>query len=285
MKILMIGDIHGRVYHLISVINNILRTNDIDFIIQLGDFGYYLNSDQLDDATRRFAEDDPSELHSLDYFNQTEEQNQRYKAYLSHLNQPIHFIEGNHECNAVLSTLKQYDAPLPQDALGVFKYIPNLHTLQRNGVKMTFIGGWEHDGRFLCSDGEIDPSQLYGETTDILFTHDGPYGIQMGFKGQLQGSRMISEMLEILKPKLHFHGHYHTTIGPNKIKQTLSHGLAVFMRPRRNTPAMDINPGSIGLLDTDTNEFYYLIEEGLQQYRRDDAVETILGVTLDLNLS
>ena len=285
MKILMIGDIHGRVYHLMSIVNNILRTNDIDFVIQLGDFGYYLNHDQLDDATRRFAADDSSELHSVDYFNQSEEQNQRYRTYLPHLNQPIHFIEGNHECNAALAALKNYDDPLPQDGLGVFKYLPNGYTLQHHGIKMTFIGGWEHDGRFTCSDGEINPSQFHGQTTDILFTHDGPYGIQMGFKGQLQGSRIITEMLEILEPKFHFHGHYHTTVGPNRIKKTLSQGLAVFMRPRRNTPAMDINPGSIGVLDTDTNQFYYLIDETLQQYSRDDDIETVLGTTLELNVS
>ena len=285
MKILMIGDIHGRVYHLLSIVNNILRTTHIDFIIQLGDFGYYLNHDQLDESTKRFAKDDPSELHSLNYFNQTEAQNQRYSKYLNHLNQPIHFIEGNHECNAILSTLKTYDESLPQDTLGLFKYIPNLHTIEQDGVKMTFLGGWEHEGFFTCSDGDINPNQLQGQTTDILFTHDGPYGIQMGFKGKIQGSRIVSEILETLEPKFHFHGHYHTTTGPNKIKQTLSQGLAVFMLPRRNTPAMDINPGSIGVFDTDKQEFYYLIDEALQQYSRDDDIETILGTTLELNLS
>ena len=284
MKILMIGDIHGRVYHLISIVNNILRTNDIDFIVQLGDFGYYLNEDQLDEPTRRFAEDDHSELHSLDYFNQTEEQNKRYKTYLTDLNKPIHFIEGNHECNVILSNLKKYGEPLPQDALGLFKYIPNRHVIKQDGVKMTFLGGWEHEGQFTCSDGVIAPSQFHGQTTDILFTHDGPYGIQMGFKGQLQGSRILSEILEILEPKFHFHGHYHTTTGPNKINKTRSQGLAVFMHPRRNNSAMDINPGSIGLLDTDKNEFYYVIDEQLQKYSRDDDIETILGTTLQLNL-
>ncbi|MEM8642953.1 MAG: metallophosphoesterase [Cyanobacteria bacterium P01_G01_bin.54] len=285
MKILLIGDIHGRVYHLISIVNNILRTNDIDFILQLGDFGYHLNESQLDETTKRFAKGDRSQLHTLDYFNQTTAQNQRYSQYLTHLNQPIHFIEGNHECNVVLSTLKHYDDPLPQDALGLFKYIPNGHAIAQDGVKMTFLGGWEHQGHYTCSDGEIDPQQFQGQTTDILFTHDGPYGIQMGFRGRVQGSRILSEILKVLQPKLHFHGHYHTTTGPNRIHQTRSQGLAVFMRPLRDTPAMDINPGSMGVLDTAKNEFYYIIDEQFQRYRRADDVETILSTRLDLNLT
>lgn len=284
MKILMFGDIHGRVYHLMSVVDNILRNNTIDFIIQLGDFGYHLNPDQLDGATRRFAESDRSELHSLDYFNQTLHQSQRYRQYLPHLNQPIHFIEGNHDCNAVLSTLTDYDAPLPQDQMGLFKYIPNGHAIARDGVKMTFLGGWEDGGRFVCSDGEIDPEQFRGQTTDILFTHDGPYGIQMGFRGQLQGSKILSEILQILKPRFHFHGHYHTTTGPNRVHQTRSQGLAVFMRPRRNNPAVDINPGSIGVFDSDREEFYYVIDEQLHRYRRDDTIEAILTTPLELKL-
>ncbi|NEO87519.1 MAG: hypothetical protein F6J87_25145 [Spirulina sp. SIO3F2] len=284
MKILMFGDIHGRVYHLMSIVNNILKNNTIDFVIQLGDFGYYLNPEQLDEPTRRFAQDDRSELHSLDYFNQTLDQSQRYRTYLSHLKQPIHFIEGNHECNAVLSTLTDYDAPLPQDPMGLFKYIPNGYVIKQDGIKMTFLGGWEDEGHYVCSDGKIDPNQFWGQTTDILFTHDGPYGIQMGFRGRLQGSKVLSEIIEILEPKFHFHGHYHTTTGPNKIHQTRSQGLAVFMRPRRNTPAIDINPGSIGVFDTERGEFYYIIDEQLHQYRRDDEIETILATSLELTL-
>jgi predicted phosphodiesterase len=68
MKILLIGDIHGRIFLLLKIVQKITSQTKIDFIVQVGDFGYFTDPDQLDESTIRFSRDDPSELHTIDYF-------------------------------------------------------------------------------------------------------------------------------------------------------------------------------------------------------------------------
>ncbi|MDQ2744002.1 MAG: hypothetical protein M3Z66_17135, partial [Chloroflexota bacterium] len=64
MLIELLGDLHGRVFRALAVLDRWQRERNqtLDLIIQVGDVGVFPDPTHLDAATRRFAEEDPAEL-------------------------------------------------------------------------------------------------------------------------------------------------------------------------------------------------------------------------------
>jgi hypothetical protein len=97
--IAFVGDIHGRIWHLLSLLLELRRTGHaIDRVVQVGDFGAYRGLDHVDEATRRYAHDDPAEL---DFVRMLEDRSDGLHHLLRHiraeLEHPILFLRGNHE--------------------------------------------------------------------------------------------------------------------------------------------------------------------------------------------
>ncbi len=87
---------------------------------------------------------------------------------------------------------------------------------------------------------------------DVLVTHDAPYGISTGFRGQLQGSRLISTLIARTQPKFHVTGHYHHLNGPRREGKTLSLSLGSLVASSRWKPeARGLQAGCLAILDTD----------------------------------
>jgi hypothetical protein len=185
--------------------------------------------------------------------------------------QVIHFIRGNHENHQLLKGYNQI-SELESDPLACLRYVPDGTILDKNGFTIGFLGGVESPNEDGIDSGKV--SSLKG--VDVLITHDGPFGIAQGFKGQLQGSKLMTHIITEIQPKYHFYGHYHIVNGPTKTGRTLSYGLSTMVLPIRRNPELDINPGSLGIFDTETKEYYLLDTTGFEDLKRDMKIEDII---------
>lgn len=72
----------------------------------------------------------------------------------------------------------------------------------------------------------------------------------LGFHGDVQGATAITDLLVRTHPRYHVAGHRHYRWGPNRYGLTTSVGVAILVPPRRNNPALRVQPGSLAVLDT-----------------------------------
>src|SRR5690606_33744642 len=102
---------------------------------------------------------------------------------------------------------------------------------------------------------------------DVLVTHEGPYGTSRGFRGDVQGSPIVTALVERLRPKWHVAGHVHTLIGPRDVGGTTYLGLAALVASRRWQPeATGLLPGCLGVLDTDADELAPVTDGWLAEF-------------------
>lgn len=215
---LFVGDSHGDVRWLKSVVLPTAKKLGIPTIIQVGDFGYWPES-------RKFMQ-------------VVESARERYGV-------DVWFIDGNHEHFTKLN----HDVRAAQIAAGVpvasrepveltpgLVYLPRGSRIVVAGRTVACVGGaasidradriagksWFPEERI----GDVDIAAVAsGGRADILVTHDAPSGWRIpGIKseGLLQASwylemptcdehrERVREVLEIVTPSVLIHGHYHT---------------------------------------------------------------------------
>lgn len=198
-KILAVGDLHGRLSMLESLIN---KNPDVDFVIQAGDFGIY-----CDDGTccgippkRRKQSEFPSFLHG-------------HKSF----KKPVFFVKGNHEhfrwLDEASKNITNFESAKLTENLF---YIPNGNVISFAGVTIAGLGGNYSSAcykkprtglrRRHFSEKEINNILTYNGKIDILLTHDIGEGMIPSFRG-------LSQELLVLGQKLHptwwIHGHFH----------------------------------------------------------------------------
>ncbi len=277
MKILCIGDIHGRVFHTAVIVNRLLSIEHFDLIIQVGDFGLFTHQDQLDEATRGFSEHDPSELHVITLMNLSHREARYVKQQLPHIRQPIYVIRGNHENQRLIR--ERYSTQISRiDPAGIFHFLPDGTILNMKGESLGVLGGVAESDDPLCllDDAAFTALAQHTGKLDVLVTHDSPAGIAIGRNGHMQGSQKITAILKQLQPRFHLFGHYHCTNGPYKIGNTLSTGMATLMQPVRRHSEIDINPGAFAVIDTTRQQVYFLLEDWMNRFTRNMDVHAIL---------
>ena len=219
MKVTFVGDIHGR----FDGIDQAIKTENSDIIIQCGDFGIW-----------------PNEYKSVKITNK---------------NVPVYFCRGNHEYHDLLDTYPQFNIsnlktsdrfvrPYLKEQRTLssrkinnlldinFKFGDNIYLcdngsiLNLNGKNILFIGGAESiDKSFrimgkswwpqeLLRRDEIDHILDIEEPIDIIVSHT-PHSfiIKKMYYGILLIKDPVAEFLEVayekFKPKLWFSGHLH----------------------------------------------------------------------------
>ncbi|CAG7628081.1 metallophosphoesterase [Paenibacillus allorhizosphaerae] len=272
MKIGLIGDIHGRVFHTLAVVTAWQMHHNVrlDLLIQVGDLGAYPEPDESL-RNHRFYRQDPSQLDFSRLIHAEAEKGlpEDLRLIRNMLSNPIYFIRGNHEDFAWLdrqaasgsggvSSIDPYD---------LFRYVQDGTVLQVGGTTIGFLGGIEtvnpEDER------EIDQRQykrlftVPPQEIDILITHDTPYGVGTNYYGETQGSNQITALVERLQPKYLIAGHYHHVIGPRKYGNTTYLGLNVIMNLRRDNASSAIEPGWLVILDTEKDELAPVEDEWL----------------------
>ena len=123
-------------------------------------------------------------------------------------------------------------------------------------LRIAFLGGIETetpDPRSIDQNAYQSLMGLGPGSFDVLATHDPPYGIGMGHRGQISGSRLVTSLIENTQPALHLSGHVHHLNGQRNYGLTRSWSLdcpiaSVKWHPEENGFRM----GCLAVLDTDT---------------------------------
>ncbi|MBI2337529.1 MAG: metallophosphoesterase [Deltaproteobacteria bacterium] len=208
-KVTIIGDTHGHLDKLIEAI-----PTDTDFVLQVGDFGIFLDDSNLNAIPKRFHS-------SLGQF-------QEYYSEKKGFPVPVYFCKGNHEDFLFLTNYNQDKPILPN-----LYYVPNGTVLTIQGVTVGFFGGnyspkwFERDvpanmqsqkilGYF--NQTEIKTLRKSETVVDILITHEPCQALDFG--SDRYGCEPIQKLIEELQPTYAFSGHIHKyaegTIGRTK---------------------------------------------------------------------
>ncbi len=277
MKIGFIGDIHARVFHTLALITAWQeRTGQkLDLIIQVGDLGAY--PDPSDDVrNEKYVRQDPAELDFMRLL-QAEGRIAECLHFIraNVLQSPIYFIRGNHEDFDWLEAQHAQDSQESKvrvDPFDLFHYVKDGTIWELNHVRMAFLGGIqtrEHDRRSIEPDAYANLNQLKPGEIDILITHDAPYGIGTNFLGHTQGSTLISDLIATITPQYLIAGHYHHMNGPRAYGATTYLGLNVLVDLRDDGVHRRVQPGSMAVLETTTNQLQYVTDDWLSSIDRD----------------
>jgi predicted phosphohydrolase len=224
------GDIHGRIALMYTLAYLWENESGIKLsgLLQVGDMGAFPNPFKLDDATQKYAENDPDELGFHKFCTQTEES----EFYLARQNTPnTYFIRGNHEDFDYLDSFSMPETVDPWQRLhfipdgqqitlfkhritiGGFSGIPPSTEQRARGKKARkkYRKAHRHvniDRRFFSS---VKAKSAFNksEKIDILMTHAGPQCPDLQC-----GSIYLTELAKRIRPKVHLFGHHHQVIGP-----------------------------------------------------------------------
>ncbi|MBN1430329.1 MAG: metallophosphoesterase [Anaerolineae bacterium] len=236
MNIAVFADIHGRVVLAFKLCARWQAETGqhIDLILQAGDLGAFPDLGELDKATRRFAEKDPTELGFAEHFARRDP---KIEVMLAHTTAPMVFVRGNHEDHRWLDELERESAePLfPVDAYGrIFCLktgVPYVHTVGDETITIIGIGriGLPEDSH-KREDKHIQPYEsrrlwdVGVDRCDVLLTHD----TALDSVTVRMGMQEICDALDLFEPACHFHGHiggrYTSRLDDNGITQV--HKLA-----------------------------------------------------------
>ena len=277
MKIAFFGDTHGQVYHLLAAVVTWQKhaETSLDMVIQVGDFG----AERLEKMTQnidvflRYPANNPAQFDFLRVLHAQNQLAAHLREMRRQLQQPIHFLRGDHDEGEWLRQLSQgaQNKTIPIDPFDLFHYVPDGTIIHCGGMTLAFFGGVEHPER--GKEGtEHDPAAFTGllETkqgeVDVLVTHEPPYGVSTGFYGQTQGSSQVSTLIEVIQPRYHLAGHLHTMIGPEQYGPTTYFGLnqlGGLLKPRQRDTSQTLQQGTMALLDTDTGILEFVIGDWL----------------------
>ncbi len=149
--------------------------------------------------------------------------------------------------------------------------MPDGTILRFGELTVAFLGGEETGGS--VQDGEIDP-EAYGRLmdlrpgeVDLLITHDAPYGLSTGYRGRVQGSMRITDLVERLRPAFHVAGHYHHLNGPLPCGRTTFLGLAQLVpSATRHREVRGLREGCLAVLDTEKGELWPVADAWLGEF-------------------
>lgn len=260
MKIGILGDTHGSAHTILAALRKFF-SDDIDTIIQVGDFGFW-----------------PGKHGST------------FLAYVNTLlgknGQTMYVVPGNHED---YDQIKNF--PIREDGWAVARehilVAPRGHHWTWDGRTFLALGGapsvdraWRVQGQRMgqgklwwpeedITQEDIDKTIAVGHV-DVMVAHDAPYGVlqvekhifgnPLGFyeddlKYALAGRNKMAYVVDMIRPKLFFHGHYHTKIDDK---------LTIFNEASRRYDvvrvkglAADGSPASQGILDLETLKFSF----------------------------
>ncbi len=272
MKICLVGDAHGRVYHMVAAVLELQERlgKPLDLVIQVGDLEAFPDLELLDDATKRWAEKDPSELHFSHLLNAGGSPAEHLTTARQQLSRPIQFIRGNHEDQDWLASLqpKRGDVSAAVDLFDLIHYVTDGTVFDYDGFRIGYLGGVEY-GAEPHTKIEPDAVDLIEEAgqLDLLVTHDGPFGIAKSYSGHPQGSKLLTGLIERTRPRHLVGGHYHQMNGPHRYGDTSYHCVAALFPGRQQAaPLLD---GCLAMLDTEADTFEFVTADWLRDFGKE----------------
>jgi hypothetical protein len=196
------GDWHGNFSWASSCLRE-AKANDIDLILQVGDFGYWEHT-----ADGKFYLDRLSD-----------------NAVLRGVQ--VVWLDGNHENHTMLRE-KYADAERSEEGFWKIReniwYSPRANVWEWYGKRLMTLGGafsidreWRKFGESYWAEETITPEEealaISRGKIDFLFTHDAPTNIPMDlwktdYESQAQ-RQSVSRVADATRPSVWYHGHYH----------------------------------------------------------------------------
>ncbi len=271
MAIAFVGDAHGCVRHLLGacVALQVERQITLDAVIQVGDLSIARNEDTTGHRGYTYLAANPAQRDGIAIMQRPSPFGPAVRRARSVLgDRPVLFIRGNHEDEGLL---KDAHTPSDEDVVtidphGAFAHVADGAVLDIAGWRIGFLGGIDAPG----SPWHFDLSALDAMTqralgsVEVLVTHDGPHAVATNWRGRIQGSKTLTQLIERLQPRLHVNGHYHH-VKRTRVGTTTSVMLARLVNPATDpwgrdpeNPTQQVSTGSIGILDTDSGSFEYV---------------------------
>ena len=273
MLIGFVGDLHGRVLHALALIVTWQKRNGrhFDLLVQVGDMGAFPGMSSLERTANRHFALDPSQRDFVRLMCADDGLAASLAPLRRYLAGPIQFIRGNHEDFDWLERLPRDSGSgtAAVDRCGLIRYVSDGTVMTFGGLRIAFLGGVEERDDAAGVDRGAYETLLTLEpgSIDVLVTHQGPYGSSTGFRGDIQGSRMITDLIESNRPTFHVAGHAHVLSGPTRYGQTTYLGLdCVVASPLYHPEAQGFQPGSLGVLDTDLRKLEPVTDDWLAEF-------------------
>lgn len=240
MIIPVFGDIHGNIEGLFTTLQHLQRKwgGKFSHVLQVGDLGYFPNEKNLDKETkRRWNRETEQGMHQYLSSPKLFEKFFVSAKDLDKLECKIIFVRGNHEDNDVLKQ-KEKEVKEGLVALDVNKkllYLPDGRavSIKKDSESDILIGGYggvyprsqKSDDMARICEKSLDSILSY-QHIDVLMTHQGTEPAK-------RGHEFFSALCELIKPKIHLHGHGHDQNGPYEVGQTKSYSLGKMPHEKR----------------------------------------------------
>jgi Icc-related predicted phosphoesterase len=220
MNIAVVGDVHGHLALMYAVLGRWQSETgqSIDLILQCGDMGAFLSTSPLDNATRRWSENDPEELGFAEFAGAAAPKT------LLDSRPPLVFIPGNHEDFEFLEQCER--ASLVDEAVyrvsedGRISALKTgrIWTFEAAGERLRIAGlsgvanrthkKGRHPRYHLADEEALRLSGEGAGAIDLMISHDAPDGlIAEDYRG-MAGSAAIRLAIEETHPRLAFFAHY-----------------------------------------------------------------------------
>lgn len=287
MQIGFIGDVHGCAHQCLAAILKLHRTGPLDAIFQVGDLGAWADVNTMykrDPPAKRFADDNPRTLDWFDLLDPASANADAFGRIRAELGQSVFMIRGNHDDPEWLEAGAV-------DPFDLFRYVPDGTVMSFDGIRIGFLGGIEIDSEWpvevlrYSKPHAIDERALEAlkvQNLDVLVTHDGPYGVATNWRGEIQGSKLITELVERARPRWHIAGHYHHLIGPQSQGCSQYVGLNCLVHPLQSIwetspfdPSGCVQATSILVLDTERGLLTFPSSESMRHLDKGWDVSTI----------
>lgn len=199
MKVLLAGDTHGDLRHVVYLIHCAAQQG-CDRIVQVGDFGYWPHLEPFHEYVAAAAR----------------------SAAMT-----VYWLDGNHENFDALEKTVDMQATEPQEMEDNLWYLARGSAWEWDGCRFLALGGapsvdkehrvegeswWPQE---LLTEPEIERARNHGPA-DVLLTHDAPDGVcpivGPWYKGDPLSQhhrQIISAVTQAVQPKILVHGHYH----------------------------------------------------------------------------
>ena len=279
MRIALVGDVHGCVYHCLAALVSLHRDQALDAIVQIGDLGAWPDQARMfeaDPVSVWFSEDNGAQLDWFDLVDSASAFGSDIRHARDVLGQPIWFIRGNHDDPDWLRSLETRSTTAPSDPFDVYHFVADGTVTTLGEVTVAFLGGIECDPSWPQAAREANAMHAFDDeavehlgrldpgSVDLLITHDGPYGVATNWRGLVQGAPTLTKLEEHLQPRWHVAGHYHHQIGPEQRGAGTYLGLSCLVGPLKSRhgsedfdPTGAVQPASIAVLDTQTGRFEF----------------------------
>ena len=270
-SIAILGDLHGHYTLAFTLLKRWEKETGktLDAVLQVGDMGIFPHPAVcIDEATKRFAEEDPDEISFQDYFNGTGDAALFFAQ--GAFDKPLYFIRGNHEDFGFLA-----DAENPMGIVGVddyrrFFYLADgaMTEIETSAgvLRIGGLGGLEQ--RSERQEPWHFANNAYRRALalsniDILLTHEPP--AEDG-----KGSERIRNLLQQVQPTYHFCGHIHE---PGRKLSSSRKRQSYLLNEVNFRGQRELYPRGIGILEwdgKDDHSFSFLEEQWMQEYTREN---------------